>query len=180
MRPLPSGDQNALLATLNAHYRKPLFNYFRRRVETAGDAEDLTQDTFVKLLALAESERVQEPRALLFRIAGNLIADRYRKSSRRSRVHLSDLDLGPVSAVSREFIEEQDPERVLLARQRVAAAVKALDELGERTRTVYVLVRLENMPQRQIAELFGISVSSVEKTVMKASVHLIKRLGARP
>jgi RNA polymerase sigma factor (sigma-70 family) len=180
MRPLPSGDQNALLATLNAHYRKPLFNYFRRRVETAGDAEDLTQDTFVKLLALAESERVQEPRALLFRIAGNLIADRYRKSSRRSRVHLSDLDLGPVSAVSREFIEEQDPERVLLARQRVAAAVKALDELGERTRTVYVLVRLENMPQRQIAELFGISVSSVEKMVMKASVHLIKRLGARP
>jgi|HubBroStandDraft_3_1064219.scaffolds.fasta_scaffold359819_2 RNA polymerase sigma factor (sigma-70 family) len=180
MRPLPSTDQDALLSTLNEHYRTPLFNYFRRRVETAGDAEDLTQDTFVKLLALAETERVQEPGALLFRIAGNLIADRYRKSGRRSKAQLSDLDLAPVSAVSREFIEEQDPERVLLARQRVAAAVKALDELGERTRTIYVLVRLENMPQRQIAELFGISVSSVEKMVMKASVHLIKRLGPRP
>jgi RNA polymerase sigma factor (sigma-70 family) len=180
MRPLPSTDQNTLLSTLNAHYRTPLFNYFRRRVDTAADAEDLTQDTFVKLLALAETERVKEPGALLFRIAGNLIADRYRKSGRRSKIHLSDLDLGPVSAVTREFIEEQDPERVLLGRQRVAAAVKALDELGERTRTIYVLVRLENMPQRQIAELFGISLSSVEKMVMKASVHLIKRLGARP
>jgi RNA polymerase sigma factor (sigma-70 family) len=180
MRPLPSTDQNKLLSTLNEHFRAPLFNYFRRRVGTASDAEDLTQDTFVKLLALAETEHVHEPGALLFRIAGNLIADRYRKSARRSQVQLSDLDLGPVSAVTREFIEEQDPERVLLARQRVAAAVRALDELGERTRTIYVLVRLENMPQRQIAELFGISVSSVEKMVMKASVHLIKRLGARP
>lgn len=180
MHSLPSPDQSELLSTLNAQYRAPLFNYFRRRVGTASDAEDLTHDTFVKLLALAETEQVEEPGALLFRIAGNLIADRYRKSGRRSRAQLSDLDVGPVSAISREFIEEQDPERVLLARQRVAAAVKALDELGERTRTVYVLVRLENMPQRQIAELFGISVSSVEKMVMKASVHLIKRLGAKP
>ncbi len=173
-------DREVLLASLNDKYRSPLLKYFGRRVRDGRDAEDLTQEAFVKVLALAEKEPVKEAGALLFRIASNLIADRYRKSGRRTQAQLSDLDVGPVSSISREFVEEQDPERVLIARQRITAAIKALDELGERTRTIYVLVRLEDMPQRQIAELFGISVSSVEKSVMRASLHLMKRLGRPP
>jgi RNA polymerase sigma factor (sigma-70 family) len=58
--------------------------------------------------------------------------------------------------------------------------VRALAELGERTQTIYVLFRLENMPQAEIAGLFGVSKSTVEKTIMKATVHLMKRLGPRP
>jgi RNA polymerase sigma-70 factor (ECF subfamily) len=175
----PPDGQSALIQRLNAEFREPLA-FFRRRVKDLGLAEDLTQDTFVKILALSAREDLEHPSALVFRIAGNLLKDRYRMSGRRERARLEDLDLAPVSAISREFIEDQDPERVLMARERVASVVRALNELNERTRTMYVLFRLESMQQREIAELFGVSKSTVEKTILKASVHLIRRLGRHP
>lgn len=174
-----ASDQSALASRLSAEFRAPLFSFFLRRVNDAAAAEDLTQDTFVKVVAIANQSEIQAPGALIFRIAGNLLKDRYSKASRRRKANLQDLDMAPVSAVSREFIEDQNPERVLIARERVTAVKRALDELGERTRTIYVLFRLENMQQREIAELFGVSKSTVEKTIIKASVHLMKRLGPR-
>jgi RNA polymerase sigma factor (sigma-70 family) len=119
MRPRVRVRQEALLATLNEQYRAPLFNFFRRRVGDSADAEDLTQDTFVRLLALAEQESVDDPRALLFKIAGNLIKDRYRTGARRREARITGLEPAPISVVTREFVEEQDPEHVFIARERV-------------------------------------------------------------
>ena len=64
------------------------------------------------------------------------------------------------------------PERVLLSQEALAAALRALEELGERTRDIFVLYRLEKMKQREIAALYRISVSSVEKSIARASEHL--------
>ena len=52
----------------------------------------------------------------------------------------------------------------------------ALTELHPRTRDVFVLHRLEQMKQAEIAGLFGISVSSVEKHIARALEHLATRL----
>jgi RNA polymerase sigma-70 factor (ECF subfamily) len=56
--------------------------------------------------------------------------------------------------------------------------LKALDELGQRTRDIYVLFRLEAMKQREIAALYGLTVKSVEKHVMRATLHLALRFEA--
>ena len=55
-----------------------------------------------------------------------------------------------------------------------------LDELGQRTRDIYVLFRLESMKQKEIAALFGIARSTVEKEVMKATLHLALRCKGKP
>jgi RNA polymerase sigma-70 factor (ECF subfamily) len=52
---------------------------------------------------------------------------------------------------------------------------RALDELSELTRNVFILFRLENMMQKDIAALYGIAPSTVEKHVMRAMIHLAKR-----
>ncbi|MNY62597.1 RNA polymerase sigma factor [compost metagenome] len=81
---------------------------------------------------------------------------------------------------SREFVEDRDAERVLLAKERVSGYLKALEDLGSRTRDIYLLFRLEGMRQKEIAALFGISASTVEKEVMKATLHLARRSGMKP
>ena len=77
-------------------------------------------------------------------------------------------------------MEDRDPERVLLARESYAEVLAALDELGQRTRDIYVLFRLESMKQKEIAALFGIARSTVEKEVMKATLHLALRCKGKP
>ena len=54
----------------------------------------------------------------------------------------------------------------------LSLAFDALPELGERTRDIFILARLENMQHREIAAMYGISVSAVEKSMLKAMAHL--------
>jgi RNA polymerase sigma-70 factor (ECF subfamily) len=76
-------------------------------------------------------------------------------------------------------MENRTPERTLIARAEITDVLRALDELGERTKDIYVLFRLEAMKQREIAALYGLTVKSVEKHVMRATLHLAIRFGAR-
>jgi RNA polymerase sigma-70 factor (ECF subfamily) len=64
------------------------------------------------------------------------------------------------------------PERVVGASQELGLVVGALQDLGERTRNVLVMCRLESMKQADIAATMGISVSSVEKHMVRALAHL--------
>ena len=76
-------------------------------------------------------------------------------------------------------IEETSPERVLNSEQELNVVVDALQELSERTRDVFMLDRLEHLKHGEIAGLYGISVSAVEKHVAKAVAHLARRARAR-
>lgn len=172
-----SETRTELTARLDARFRRPLMSFFLRRIGDRAEAEDLTQDTFLRLVAAIEREQPDDPDAFVFKIATNLLRDRGRKRTARAGVILRDVDENLVSEVTREFLEDRNPERVLLARTEVADVMKALDELGERARDVYLLHRLEGMKQKEIALLFGVSVSSVEKYVMRANLHLALRLG---
>jgi RNA polymerase sigma factor (sigma-70 family) len=173
-RPLASAAD--LRARLNERFRGPLMSYFLRRVGDAAEAEDLTQDVFIRLLSAAERQPIEDVEALVFVTAGNLLKDRGRKSSRRGEA-TGAIDQALVSELTREFVEDRDPERVLLGRESFAEVLSALAELSQRTRDIYVLFRLENMKQRDIAELFGIARSTVEKEVMRATLHLARRCG---
>lgn len=160
---------------LDQRFRGPLMSFFLRRTRDREEAEDLTQDVFVRLLAATHNGGVRDMEALVFVTASNLLKDRGRKASRRAWAGFegnADAD-----ALNREFVEDRDAERVLLAKERVSGYLKALDELGSRTRDTYLLFRLEGMRQKEIAALFGISASTVEKEVMKATLHLARRFG---
>ena len=167
----------ALRARLDERFRGPLMSFFLRRVGDGAEAEDLTQEVFVRLLGAAERQPIEDVEALVFVTAGNLLKDRGRRAARRGAA--TAIDPALVAEVTREFVEDRDPERVLLARESYAEVLAALDELGQRTRDIYVLFRLENMKQKEIAALFGIARSTVEKEVMKATLHLALRCGPR-
>ena len=164
--------ENSGTQALYAEFRRPLLSFFLRRVKDAAEAEDLTQEVFSRLLRERRGDGITDAKGYVFRIALNLLRDRARRESVRSATLLSDVHAGRVSNLVAELVEDRHPERVLLAKDEAGRVVRALSALSERTRDMYVLFRLENIKQRDIALLYGLSQSTVEKEVMRATLHL--------
>lgn len=160
-------SQETFLRELSARYRQPLIAYFQRRVRSREEAEDLTQEVFLRLARRLDVEQIDNAEAFLFRTAVNLLRDRSRRG-KTAASHMAELS-------HRAGVEELSPERVVESRQSLASVLRALDELDERTRDVFILHRLEGMRHAEIAGLYGVSVSSVEKYIIKALAHLAKR-----
>ena len=156
-----------------AALRPALFKYFLRKCRNAAEAEDLAQDVLERALAHSRWESAEHAKGYIFRIAVNRWHDR----NRRCLSHGSVVEWDEAATYAQA--EENSPERVLTGRQELRVVVAALLELSERTRDVFMLDRLEHLTHREIAQIFGISVSAVEKHVSKAVAHLA-RCAARP
>ena len=169
-------NRSAVKEELDARFRASLLAYFLRRTGSHQEAEDLTQETFVRLIGSNTFENAEEARAFVFRVASNLLRDRA-----RSRTRLKQLPVLPIDSVAVDepkLVEGIDPERVLISKENLAEVLACLDELGERTKNIFILFRLEGMRQKGIAAFYGIGVSTVEKHVMAAVLHLSKRFGS--
>ncbi|WP_174298248.1 RNA polymerase sigma factor [Sphingomonas bacterium] len=165
-------SEHSSTQALYAEFRRPLLSFFLRRVKDAGEAEDLTQEVFSRLLPKHPQDGIADARGYVFRIAVNLLRDRARRKGVRNAALLSDVHPGRVASLVAELVEDRHPERVLLAKDEVGRVVRALGALPERTRDMYLLFRLESMKQRDIAHLYGLSRSTVEKEVTRATLHL--------
>ncbi len=172
---IPLLESDDLRSRLDARFRSPLMSFFLRRIKNRADAEDLTQEVFLRLIGSRVS-RIENVDAFIFKVAANLLNDRHRREARRT-VPGSLLDEALVTELTQELVEDRGPERVLLSRESLAEALRTLGELGERTRDIFILFRLENMKQRDIAALYGIAQSTVEKYVCRAVLHLATRYG---
>jgi RNA polymerase sigma factor (sigma-70 family) len=166
--PVPDTDREKLLRQLSERYRLPLTAYFARRVGSRAEAEDLTQEVFLRMVRRLELEDVENVEAFVFRTAVNLLRDRSRRDKSQS--------VRKVEFASRlTDVDDLSPERVFDSRQSLTQVIAVLEELDERTRDAFILHRLEGMKHAQIAELLGVSVSSVEKYIIKALTLLAKR-----
>jgi RNA polymerase sigma factor (sigma-70 family) len=158
---------------LDRSFRGPLIAYFLKRVKSRNEAEDLTQEVFVRLLNHPDKNNGQTIEGYVFTIAANLLRDRAKSVASTHQRQAQRLDpLNENDAFAANLVEDRSPERVLVGRQTIQDVLDALAELGERTREVFILARLENVQHREIAALYGISVSAVEKMMMKAMAHL--------
>lgn len=150
----------SLCELVDAHYGE-LRAYARQKVGSAAAAEDLVQEAFVRLAGLGET-RIENPRALLYRIIGNLAIDKGRREA-RDRQRLAPLDDADLAAA-----DEPDAERGLIARQRLAHLKEAVEALPERCRQCFILRRFEDVDPDEIALRMGISRNMVEKHLRHA------------
>lgn len=159
---------------LHGRFRRPLLAYFTRRGAGLAEAEDLTHDVYERVLRSYESRTVLNLEALIFRIALNLLRDRARK--RRVRGEEESLDSDDVTGLAEALTVDLTPERVVMGERTLEQVLRALDELNARTRAMFCLYRFDNLKVREIAEIYGISPSAVEKQIATALGHLARRL----
>lgn len=146
--------------------RAPLTGYFRRRVRQQDDVSDLVQEVFVRLTSRGSFDDIDNMRGYVFQVAASVLADRQRR--RTVRHQDAHVEFDP------ERMGEPDigPDRILAGREALRTALAALDRMPERTRTIFVLRRLEGMRYIEIAARLGLSVSAVEKHMVRAVEHL--------
>ena len=171
-------DHTSAKAELDARFRASLVAYFMRRTGSSQEAEDLTQETFARLIGSNTFDKAEEAQAFVFRVASTLLRDRARAATRLRRHPTQSLDTVAGADFEPRLVEGLDPERVLIGKENLAEVLASLDELGERSKNIFILFRLEGMKQKEIAAIYGISVSTVEKHVMAAVLHLAKRFGS--
>ena len=141
--------------------------YFLRSVRDHAEAEDLTHDLITKLMQQDHSN-IARPEAYIFQMASNLLVDR----ARRQRVRAQHREM---VARSDDFgVDRLDPFRVASARAELSRLEDAIAALPDRTRTIFILYRIENLAQDKIAESFDISVSAVKKHVARAMATLMQ------
>lgn len=172
-----SSSATDLRTQLSARFHGPLLAFFRRRLQDRSEAEDLTQEVLLRIVRMVALEQIERAESFVFKIAINLLRDRRRRSVRAGNPGFVPIEEALAGGVEDRLVEDLSPERVLLSREALADVLRSLDELGERTRNIFILFRLENMKQKEIAALYGIAQSTVEKHVMKAVLHLATRHG---
>lgn len=166
-----------LRSELGARFQRPLMTFFLRRIKDRSLAEDLTQDVLLKVVRASERGQIERADSYVFKVAINLLRDHRRRALRRGPAVFLPIEEDLEGQLESQLVEAISPERVLLSKDSLEDVLRSLEELGELTRNIFILFRLENMKQKNIAALYGIGQSTVEKHVVKAVVHLARRYG---
>jgi RNA polymerase sigma factor (sigma-70 family) len=151
-------------------FRAVLLRYFERRNIPQADQEDAAQEVFARMLQREGDAPIETLEPYLFQIAASVAVDFHRRAAARGRGAHAQYD-DEIHA-----IEDFSPERIHSGREDVEIMMIALLELPERTRTAFLLARLEKMRLTEIAKRLGLSVGGVEKNVRKAVAHVTARL----
>jgi RNA polymerase sigma factor (sigma-70 family) len=169
--PLPQLLESNLLDAVAQRFRPMLVGYFRKRVRDAAEAEDLTQEVFLRVLRRCDVAAISDVRSYLFETALSVLIDRSRRDKARHKIQHA------AYAAEDHMAVDFPSERVLLGREALRTAHAVLRDMPERTRTIFVLRRLEGMKYSEIAVRLGISVSAVEKHMLRAMLLLTERMG---
>ena len=157
------GGSRAAFEELFARYRKPLYGFFGRRLNSPERAEDLTQETFLAVIRAASR---YEPRALvrtyLYGIALKLVAAERRKFLASGILEQSVPEPG----------SHETPDSVLWVRQ-------ALERLDAADREILMLREYEQLSYSDIAELLRIPVNTVRSRLFRSRLALKNSLESR-
>ena len=165
-----TGGRNEFLIWAFGRYRGPLHSFLSAMLKSDDDADDVVQETFLRVRRLERPEDLERPKGFLFTTAYRLALDLLRRRKRSSIAENYDLDESvlPHPSVS---IEDQ-----VSARQELHILCEALESLSPNCRQAFVLRKFFDLPYRDIAAEIGITVSTVEKHVAKAVNHCADQL----
>ena len=162
IRDFRAGDGSAM-ETLFGRYRKPVFGWLLRMVQDEGEAEDLHQEVWLKIIRGIDGYSSGSFRAWLWRIVRNASVD-------RSRKHVAELILdapveeGPDAAAHVDQVFDDSAVSALTRMEeaeRKAAVREAVDGLSKRLKEV-VLLRLNGeLKFQEIADILGLPIGTV-------------------
>jgi RNA polymerase sigma-70 factor, ECF subfamily len=146
----------------------PIFLFLLRRTHDASHAEDLTQETFLRLCRhLHEGRPIENPQGWLFTVAANLATDLDRQES-----NIKEVDENTWKQIENSWSGMQlDPETILLQSQcldRLQIAVSNLTSLQREC----LHLRAQGLRYREIANLMEMSLSTVAASVRRATLRL--------
>ncbi len=167
-----AGDQSAWDQIVRQHWRK-VFNLAYKFVGRHDEAEDLTQEIFLKIFrALHTFDRRANFQTWLISISRNLCIDHYRSVRKERETMARDVDASDLSPVSRE----RDPHGQLEQRDLKHLIKMALDELPSSLREAVVLRDLQEFSYQEIAGQLGLPEGTVKSRINRGRIELARQL----
>ncbi len=142
-----------------------LLRFLARRVGFQ-DAQDLLQETYLRVCRHAEIDTIAEPEALLRATADNLAKDHLRR--RKTERKYLDFECDAESEPSQNAL----PDARMEAETRLKLLIETVHRLPPRCRQVFIMRRFEDLHQEEIARRLGISRNMVEKHLRLALARL--------
>ena len=171
------GNQTAWDAIVRQHWRK-VFNLAYKFVGKHDEAEDLTQDIFLKIFkALGTFDRRANFQTWLISISRNLCIDHYRSVRKERETIAREVDASTLSPASVEI----SPLASLERRDLREMVRQALEHLPTTLRTAVVLRDLQELSYQEIADQLGLPEGTVKSRINRGRIELarqIKRLQA--
>jgi RNA polymerase sigma-70 factor (ECF subfamily) len=167
-----AGDQVAWQQIVQQHWRK-VFNLAYKFVGRHDEAEDLTQDIFLKIFkALHTFDRRANFQTWLISISRNLCIDHYRSVRKERETMAREVDASDLKPVSREqsphrYVEQQDLRQLIR---------RALAELPITLREAVVLRDLKEFSYQEIADKLGLPEGTVKSRINRGRLELARQL----
>lgn len=175
-----SGSERAYRELLE-RYQRPVFSLVYRMVRDREQAEDLSQETFVKVFNhLDKYDPQYKFSSWIFKIASNLAIDSLRKKG----LDTVSLD-GSRNAVTNEQVESTritvesrtaNPEQYVEAKELGEEIEQAIGTLRGEYRTAILLRHVEGRPYEEIAEIMGVPLGTVKTYIHRARNELRETL----
>lgn len=171
-----SGDQRAC-RDLVRRYQRPVFSVLMRVVRRAEDAEDLAQETFVRMFRALDRYDPERPfTAWLFTIATRLAIDHLR----RRRVQTVSLTVTQPGSTEERDIDVEDPglkpDEVTSNAEEERIAQDLIDSLPEHYRIVVLLRHQQDLSYEEIAEALNLPLGTVKARIHRARALLKKHI----
>lgn len=171
-----AGDERAYTEILN-RYQDQIYHFIYRMVKNAAQAQDLTQETFIKAFrALATFNSDYAFSTWLYKIAANNCIDFFRKK----KLKTFSLDV-PIQAkdgeLQRDFADhDQNPEHELISRERAGQIQVAIDSLPEKYKQAILLRHSKDKSYEEIADELQIPLGTVKVRIFRAREMLKSKL----
>jgi RNA polymerase sigma-19 factor, ECF subfamily len=163
-------ELSAQVQQLYAGHHRWLLGWLFRKLGCAFRAADLTHDTFVRLLASERAVAIEEPRAFLTTVAKRVLFNHYRREE-VERAYLEALAALPQASAP-------SPEERALLLEALCEIDRLLDGLPGPVRRAFLHAQLDGMSHAEIAQVLGISQTSVKRYLVRAMTQCYFATGA--
>jgi RNA polymerase sigma-70 factor (ECF subfamily) len=162
---MPGLEKKDFIELFNEMYQ-PLKNYVYYKTGNIDVAEDVSQDTFIKVWEKRDDIRPQTVKALLYTIANNLCKNRFEHQQ----------VVFDFANNYKHYHENSSPQFELELKEFNDKLQKAIGGLNEKQRTVFLMNRIDGLTYNQIANSLELSVKAVEKRMKNALNELKKTI----
>jgi RNA polymerase sigma-70 factor, ECF subfamily len=149
-------------------YYDEIMGYTQRLTGDKILAQDLTQETYAKVLEASKKSNTIIQKAFLYKVALNLVIDKARKDKILTQTpYEEEKHCGCTSQNTEEILDEQMRQETLKA---------CIKNLSPQNKKAFVLYYYKGYSRQEIAQMMGISANAVEKNIARAVLQLKEQI----
>ena len=158
-------------------YKKLVFNLALQYTNNVQDAEEVTQDVFVKVFDKINGFRQDsELKTWIYRITINQSLDYLKSKQRQKRNFIFSLFDNPSESAENQIPNFNHPGILLENEEELKNLMLKIYKLPENQKTVIILLKVEDLSQKEVAEIMKLSEGAVESLFQRAKISLKKIL----